>query len=71
MEDIAHQYKVENQNWKWSKCWDKAKVVYREINRLNRESYRKRDLFYNMNTPFSFFEGDDDFVGSIPELDEV
>ena len=71
MKEIAHQYKIENPDWSWSECWDKAKIIDRELNKLNRETFRNTEKFYRMNTPFSFFESEDGTWSSIPELNEI
>ena len=31
MKDIAQQYKKENPDWSWKKCWKKANIVYKEL----------------------------------------
>ena len=69
--DIAEQYKKENPYWSWNKCWEKAKIVYKQLNKLNRKTFRKNDVFFKMNTPFSFFESEDSSWSSIPELNEI
>ena len=69
--DIANQYKKENPNWTWKQCWNKAKLIYKELNKLNREAFKNNDRFFKMNTPFSFFESEDSSWSSIPELNEV
>lgn len=71
MEDIAHQYKIENEEWPWRECWKKAKIIYRELNKMNSDMFRNTDKFYKNNTPFSFFESEDGEWSSIPELKEV
>lgn len=65
MENIAHQYKIENPNWTWKQCWKKAKEIYRELNKMNRESFKDTDKFFRNNTPFSFFDNKDDEFGNI------
>lgn len=59
MKEVVHQYKIENPNWSWKTCWTKAKLIYRELNKLNRESFRETEKFFKMNTPFSFFDDKD------------
>ena len=65
MNEIAHQYKAENPDWTWKECWAKAKLIYRELNKLNRESFRETKRFFKMNTPFSFFDDRDGEFGEI------
>lgn len=61
--DIAFQYKKENPDWTWNKCWSKAKLIYKELNKLNYESYHNDKRFFKMNTPFSFYyDKDDEFA---------
>lgn len=64
MEDIAHQYKIENPDWSWSECWSKARVIYRELKNLNNELWQNNKQFFRMNTPFSFFDNKDDEFSS-------
>ena len=71
MNDIAHQYKVENSEWSWKQCWNKAREVYKELNRLNINMYNNDKTFFNMNTPFTFFESENGELSSIPELDGI
>lgn len=71
MKDIAHQYKMENEEWSWKECWEKARIVYRELNKMNSNMFRNTDKFYKHNTPFSFFESKDGEWSSISELEEV
>lgn len=63
MDDIAHQYKLENPNWSWSDCWDKARIIYRELKNLNNELWQNNKQFFRMNTPFSFFDDRDGEFG--------
>lgn len=65
MENIAHQYKIENPSWTWKQCWRKAKEIYRELNKMNRESFKDTDKFFKHNTPFSFYDNKDDEFGNI------
>lgn len=71
MYDIAHQYKLENSSWSWSECWQKARIIYIELNRMNNQMWKDNKLFFEQNTPFSFFESEDRKWSSIPELKEV
>lgn len=71
MKNIAHQYKYENPEWSWKKCWTKAKIIHKELNKLNSKMFRDTDRFYKMNTPFSFFESEDGEWSSIPELENI
>ena len=68
MENIAHQYKMENPDWTWKECWRRAKVIHRELNKLNRETFRENDKFFKMNTPFSFYYDKDNEYGNKYEL---
>ena len=65
MDDIAHQYKLENESWTWSQCWGKAKEVYRELNRMNNELWKGTKVFFDQTTPFSFFDNKDDEFSNI------
>lgn len=65
MKDIAHQYKLENPSWSWKRCWKKAKEIYKELNRLNNESWENTKIFFKHNTPFSFYDNKDDEFGDI------
>lgn len=67
-QDIANQYQIENADWSWEECLEKADVIYRELNRLNRDSFKSRDRFFTNNTPFSFFESEDGDWSSVPGL---
>ena len=60
LEKIAQAYKTENTEWTWKKCLDKAKIIYKELNKLNFENLTNDKLFFKMNTPFSFFDLKDD-----------
>ena len=71
MRDIASQYKMENPNWTWRQCWEKARYIYRELNRLNANMARNNSTFFKMNTPFSFYESEDGTWSSIPELEDI
>lgn len=63
IEDIAEEYKKENPNWSWDKCNKKAKLIYKELKKLNKEMWDNNKLFFKMNTPFSFFyDKDDEFA---------
>ncbi len=70
-EDIAHQYKIENPEWDWKKCCEKAKIIYKELNRLNYNTFANNRLFFKMNKPFSAYEYEDKHLSFIPELDEI
>lgn len=59
LKDIAKQYKYENPNWDWKQCWDKAKIIYKELKRLNNDSWHNNKVFFKCNTPFSFFDNKD------------
>ena len=69
--DIANQYKKENPNWSWNKCWSKAKIIYKELNKLNREMWNDNKNYYKIFKPFSFYESEDGTWSSIPELDDI
>lgn len=71
MKDVAHQYKLENSDWTWKQCWNKASLIYKELNKLNNQMWKDSKKYFDNNTPFSFYAGDGNFLGSIPELDEV
>lgn len=60
IQDIAEEYKKENPNWSWDKCWKKAKLIYRELNKLNNKMWKDNKLFYKYNKPFSFFDTKND-----------
>mgnify|MGYP000931457256 CR=1 FL=1 len=61
--DIANQYKKENPHLSWNKCWSKAKLIYKELNKLNYDSHHNDKIFFKMNTPFSFYyDRDDEFA---------
>jgi len=69
--DIAYQYKKENPDWSWNKCWKKAKLIYKELNKMNNQMWKENALYYKYNTPFSFYKSEDGELSSIPELDDV
>ena len=71
MKDIAHQYKIENPNWTWKQCWNKARLIYKELNKMNNQMWKDSKTYYDHNTPFSFFESEDGEWSSIPELDDI
>lgn len=71
MEDIAHQYKVENPDWNWKECWIKAKIIYRELNKMNNQMWKDNAVYYKYNTPFSFYASEYGEWSSISELNEV
>ena len=66
MEDVAHQYKIENPDWAWKKCWVKAKAIYRELNKSNNEVWENNKRYFQMNTPFSFFDNKDGEFSDTP-----
>lgn len=68
MDDVAHQYKIENPNWTWKECWVKARLVHKELKKLNKETWDNNKQFFKMNTPFSFYHDKDDEFGGIHEL---
>lgn len=71
IKDIAHQYKKENPDWTWKECWSKARVIYKELNKLNHESYHNDKIFFKMNTPFSFYyDKDSEFADKFELRDE-
>lgn len=57
--DLAQQYKYENPDWTWKQCWDKANIIYRELKKLNKETWDNTKIFFKHNTPFSFFDNKD------------
>lgn len=59
MDDIAHQYKLENPEWTWKQCWKKSKILYKELKKLNNEMWNNSKQFFRMNTPFSFYDDKD------------
>ncbi len=67
LEEIAQAYKIENSEWTWEKCLDKAKIIYKELNKINREDFRNNEKYFKFNTPFSFYFDKDDEFGSIYE----
>lgn len=67
LKEIAQAYKVENSEWTWKKCLDKAKIIYKELNKLNYNTLSNDRLFFKFNTPFSFYFDRDDEFGSIYE----
>lgn len=52
---IAELYSYENPNWTIEQCHEMAELLYKEIKKMNRQSFRERDRFFKMNTPFSYF----------------
>lgn len=71
LEDIAKQYKYENPDWKWKQCWEKAKVTYGELKRINRKMWNDNKTYYKFFKPFTFYESFDGEWSSIPELEEI
>lgn len=63
MKDVAHQYKLENPEWSWKKCWSKADIIYKELKRLNNGTWNNNSTFFKMNTPFSFYDDRDSEFG--------
>lgn len=51
---IFNLYKKENPEWDDDECWEKADLIYKELNRINIKSYRNEQRFWKHNTPFSF-----------------
>jgi len=37
------------------KCWSKAKIIYKELNKLNSSSDKRDSKYFRMNMPFSFY----------------
>lgn len=66
--DIAEQYKKENPNWSWNKCWDKANLIYKELKKINKQTWDNNKIFFKMNTPFSFYYDRDNEFNRIFEL---
>lgn len=58
--EIAHQYKTENPDWKWNDCCKKAEIIYKELNKLNKETWDGNRIYFKFNVPFSDFRGKDD-----------
>lgn len=58
--EIAHQYKIENLDWDWNRCYKEAKIIYKELNKLNKETWDGNRLYFKFNIPFSDFKGKDD-----------
>lgn len=69
--EIATEYKKENESWGWEKCYEEACIIYKELNKLNRDSFKNQDRFYKNNTPFSFYESEDGTWSSISSLSEI
>ncbi len=67
LEDIAYEYQKENPEWALNKCWEKAKVIYKELNKLNHNTYHNNKIFFQMNTPFSFYYDKDSEFSDIYE----
>jgi hypothetical protein len=67
-EDIAKQYKFENPNWTWSKCWNKSNLIYKELKKMNKQMWDNNKVFFKMNTPFSFYYDKDDEFANKYEL---
>ena len=67
-EDIAEQYKFENPDWNWIECWDKANLIYKELKKMNKQMWDNNKVFFDMNTPFSFYYDRDDEFSNIYEL---
>lgn len=66
MKDIAQQYKKENPDWTWKKCWKKANVIYKELKKLNSQMWKNNKKFFEYNTPFSFFDDKDNEFSNKP-----
>lgn len=64
--DIAYQYKNENPNWSWKKCWLQAKLIYKELNKMNNQMWKDNKMFFKYNTPFSFYDNKDGEFSDIP-----
>ena len=58
--EIAEQYKIENPDWSWNECWSKANLIYKELNRLNNQTWKSNKMFFKYNIPFSDFEDRND-----------
>ncbi len=61
--DIAYQYKLENPNWTWDKCWIKSDLIYKELKRLNKQMWDNNKRFFDNNIQFSALEDRDDEFG--------
>ena len=44
--DIACQYKKENINWDWDKCWAKADIIYKELKKINRKTWNDNKIYF-------------------------
>lgn len=58
LKDIAHQYKKENPNWTWDECYKKAKIIYKELEKLNNQEYNNNKKYFKYNIPLSYFKFD-------------
>ncbi len=65
IEDIAYQYKIENLDWSWKKCYEKAKIIYRELKKINNDMWQNNKVFFRQNIPFSSFNNRDDEFSNI------
>lgn len=63
LKEIAIEYQKENPNWQWDKCINKADIIYKELNRLNNQTWKNNKLYFKHNIPFSDFEDRDDEFG--------
>ena len=64
--DLLNQYKIENPEWTMDKCWEKTNIIYSELCRLNKNSWDNTRTFFNMNTPFSFYDNKDSEFSNRP-----
>ncbi len=51
---LFNLYKKENPNWDDDKCLEKAKLIYKELNRLNANMYNNNKTFFEHNIPLSY-----------------
>lgn len=59
IKDIAHQYKKENPDWDWDKCYKKAKIIYNALKSMNWSMENNNKKYFKHNIPLSYFEFDD------------
>lgn len=54
VKQLAKEIKKENPTWDSDKCFEQAEIVYKELNKLNSNTYKNEKKHIENTVPFSF-----------------
>lgn len=62
LKEIAWQFKKDNPDWKWKKCFSEAKKIKNGLDSLNQKEYRDNRKYYKKNCELYDDDYNDDFL---------